>query len=247
MQNLDQLGQKNRIFSFSIFFFGHPTYKWSNIVKIICSVCSQNEKNKWLLCCCNNNRCSKWVWAIEWYWVSPINSFQTVLIFTELAQLHFCLAYRNSKLLLIVSHQWFCDWEKTTCGFIYILIAFDERVTFWLQHVRSLPCARAYVALFVRRLAYNHYAIAHTYNAANTYSTRQWLGALKPKSYSLVKGNRSIIKRECWTNTSYFVREVVKNLLLLRRAGNNGRPWVHAVMCDNIYSNICMIIHTLTL
>ena len=44
---------------------------------------------------------------------------------------------------------------------IYSLIAFDERVTFWLQHIRSLPCACAYVALFGCRLAYNHYAIAH--------------------------------------------------------------------------------------
>ena len=36
---------------------------------------------------------------------------------------------------------------------------------------------------------------------------------------------------------------MVKNLPLLRRAGNNSRPWVHAVMCDNTYSDICMIIH----
>ena len=50
------------------------------------------------------------------------------------------------------------------------LIAFDERVTFWLQRVRSLHCAYAYVALFARRLAYNHYAIAHTYNAANAHA-----------------------------------------------------------------------------
>ena len=52
----------------------------------------------------------------------------------------------------------------------YSLIAFDERVTFWLQPVRSLPCACAYVALFARRLAYNHYAIAHAYNAANAHA-----------------------------------------------------------------------------
>ena len=42
------------------------------------------------------------------------------------------------------------------------------------------------------------------------------------------------------------LRGMVKNLPLLRSAGNNGRPWVHAVMCDNIY-NICMIIHASTL
>ena len=52
----------------------------------------------------------------------------------------------------------------------YSLIAFDERVTFWLQRVRSLPCACAYVALFARTHAYNHYAIAHAYNAANAHA-----------------------------------------------------------------------------
>ena len=53
---------------------------------------------------------------------------------------------------------------------VYSLIAFDERVTFWLQRVWSVPCACAYVALFARRLRYNHYAIAHAYNAANAHT-----------------------------------------------------------------------------
>ena len=57
--------------------------------------------------------------------------------------------------------------EAQNKGF-YSLIAFDERVTFWLQCIRSLPCACAYVALFACRLAYNHYAIAH--NAANAHA-----------------------------------------------------------------------------
>ena len=56
--------------------------------------------------------------------------------------------------------------EKTS----YSLIAFDERVTFWLQRIRSLPCACAYIALFACRLAYNHYAIAHAYNAVNAHA-----------------------------------------------------------------------------
>ena len=40
---------------------------------------------------------------------------------------------------------------------------------------------------------------------------------------------------------------MVKNLPLLRRVGNNGRPWVHAVMRDNAYNDICMIIHASTM
>ena len=43
------------------------------------------------------------------------------------------------------------------------------------------------------------------------------------------------------------LRGMVKNPPLLRGAGNNGRPWVHAVMCDNIHSDICMIILASTL
>ena len=39
------------------------------------------------------------------------------------------------------------------------------------------------------------------------------------------------------------LRRMVKNLPTLQRTGNNGRPCVHAVMCDNTYSDICMIIH----
>ena len=55
--------------------------------------------------------------------------------------------------------------------FSYSLIAFSKRVTFWLQRVRSLPYACAYgVALFARRPAYNHYAIAHACNAANAHA-----------------------------------------------------------------------------
>ena len=37
----------------------------------------------------------------------------------------------------------------------------NERVTVWLQCIRSLPRTCAYVALFEWRLWYNHYAIAH--------------------------------------------------------------------------------------
>ena len=39
------------------------------------------------------------------------------------------------------------------------------------------------------------------------------------------------------------IRGMFKNLQLLRRVGNSGRPWVHVAMCDNTYSDISMIIH----
>ena len=40
------------------------------------------------------------------------------------------------------------------------------------------------------------------------------------------------------------LREMVKNLPLLRRAGNSGRPWVHATICVTTHTaTLCMIIH----
>ena len=74
----------------------------------------------------------------------------------------------------------------------YSLIAFDKRVTFWLQRVQSLPCACAYVALFACRFAYNHYVIAHAYNAANTHAQGSDLVRWSQKVNSLVEGNWSI-------------------------------------------------------
>ena len=55
-----------------------------------------------------------------------------------------------------------------TIAFLYYsLIAFDKRVTFWLQRVRSLPCACAYLSV---RLVYNYYAIALAYNVATAHA-----------------------------------------------------------------------------
>ena len=73
----------------------------------------------------------------------------------------------------------------------YTLIAFDERVTFWLQLVEALPCACAYVALFACRLGYNHYAIAQ-HAMQQTHTHKAVTGRLKEKSYSHVEGNQSI-------------------------------------------------------
>ena len=82
--------------------------------------------------------------------------------------------------VLLSMHSWqlvelpICLKSRCIMGYAkmvyYSLIAFDQRVTFWLQRIRSLPCASAYVAFFVHRLAYNHYAIAHASNAANTHA-----------------------------------------------------------------------------
>ena len=81
--------------------------------------------------------------------------------------------YHDSSLLSLLWIKIQHNDKNVTARFsiaLYSLIAFDERVSFWLQRVRSLPCAGACVALFARRLAYYHYAIAHAYNAANTHA-----------------------------------------------------------------------------
>ena len=38
---------------------------------------------------------------------------------------------------------------------VYGLIDFDERGTFWLEYTHPLPCARVYVVLLARRVAYS--------------------------------------------------------------------------------------------
>ena len=61
----------------------------------------------------------------------------------------------------------------------YSFIAFDERVTFWLQRIQSLPCASAYFALFVRRLGYTmqqtrtHKAVTRRFQAKKLLSRRR--------------------------------------------------------------------------
>ena len=72
---------------------------------------------------------------------------------------------------------------KTKIIFLYSYSACDERLTFWLQRVQSLPCAFTSLALFVRRLLLgSHITImkSHTH-------TMQQTGILKPKMYYVVK------------------------------------------------------------
>ena len=79
----------------------------------------------------------------------------------------------------------------------YNFIAFEERVTFWLQRARLLPCACGYVALFARRLGYNHHAITHAHNAANVHAqgsdrcveAKKLLSHRRQLQYRAVMGN----------------------------------------------------------
>ena len=95
-----------------------------------------------------------------WYYVSNI-PFLTL-----------CLMY----LKLFV----FCFWRMD-----YSLIAFDERVTFWLQRAQSLLCVFANFFFFsAHRLVYNLYAITHAYNAANAHAQGSDKACWSKKSYS---------------------------------------------------------------
>ena len=53
----------------------------------------------------------------------------------------------------------------------YTPIAFDERVTFWLQHARSLPCVYVFAALYACGIAYWLYTRLRANNA--TYAHAQ--------------------------------------------------------------------------
>ena len=81
--------------------------------------------------------------------------------------------------------------SRSTWGLtLYTLIA-DESLTFWLQLVGSLPCACAYFALFARITITQPHTRAMQQTHTHTHKTVT--GRLKPKSYSLVQGNRSIV------------------------------------------------------
>ena len=81
--------------------------------------------------------------------------------------------------------------KKIGGKFGYNQITFDKRVTFWLQHIRLLSCACAYVALSARWLAYNHYAIMYTMQ--QTHMHKAMPGIVEAKSCSLVGGSGTII------------------------------------------------------
>ena len=88
----------------------------------------------------------------------------------------------------------------------YTLIAFDKRVTFWLQLVGPLPCACAFAALFVRRLAYNHYANAHACNAANAHAQGSDWAVEAKKLLSRWRQSEYRIERFAIRSTTYTCR-----------------------------------------
>ena len=93
----------------------------------------------------------------------------------------------------------------------YSVIIFNERVPFWLQCVLSLPCVRMHVTLFARRLAYNKGLCNSTHiQCSKCACTRQWPGTLKPKSYSLIEGNRNIenLQFTCYDNGNLIQEDI---------------------------------------
>ena len=118
-------------------------------------------------------------WSERWHKYTMsilIQNRASVLIYsttTVMAKNLCCVSYVNISLHVYNNHSAF---------------AFDKRLTFWLQRIWSLPCACTYVALFACRLSYNH----HTSIQCNKNTHKAGTGVLKPKSYSLVEGNRSI-------------------------------------------------------
>ena len=74
---------------------------------------------------------------------------------------------------------------------VYSPIAFDERVTFWLQRARSLPCACVFDALYALRNGYtrtsreNNAASAHSQGSNRTHFTRKLLSRQRQSDYRL--------------------------------------------------------------
>ena len=87
------------------------------------------------------------------------------------------------------------EWTVTLSNFpIKSLIAFDERELFGF-------CASGHCLVRVRMLHYLHVdsrttiTQSHTHTMQQTHTHKTVTGHVKPKSYSLVEGNRSI---DCW-------------------------------------------------
>ena len=108
----------------------------------------------------------------------------------------------------------FLDWPcrshitQYNCGYCeepqaleyYTPIAFGERVTFWLQRARSLPCTCVFAALYACAIAWWLYASLRANYSTCAHaqgSNWQWPEALKSKSYSLVEGNQTIVLHTC--------------------------------------------------
>ena len=86
---------------------------------------------------------------------------------------------QNADTTLLHSHDELChelQYMHDACTvqdqayYKYSLIAFDKRVGFLASARPVTACACVYVALFAHRLTFNHYVIAHAYNAANAHA-----------------------------------------------------------------------------
>ena len=73
----------------------------------------------------------------------------------------------------------------------YSQIAFYERVIYWLQRVRSQPCACVFVDFLYLGSGIAIMQLLMIQCSKHT-CTKQWPGGLKPKSKSLVEGNWTI-------------------------------------------------------
>ena len=82
----------------------------------------------------------------------------------------------------LVNAEIFVVWLSSTSEYL-----------FWHQRVQSQSCMCAYIAFFVRRLAYNHYPITPTYNAANTHTQgSEWAQWSKKKKKHSLEEHRTI-------------------------------------------------------
>ena len=99
----------------------------------------------------------------------------------------------------------------------YSLIVFDERVTFWPQRIRSLPCACAYVALFAHRLPYNHYTQSHTHAMQQRHMHKAVTGRVEAKK---LLSRRRQFEYSMWLNYLQRLRSPVY-----------GR---HSFLCDSL-------------
>ena len=84
---------------------------------------------------------------------------------------------------------------KLDCSSIYSLACLWWESNFWLQCTQCLPCAGVFAGVYACVIAYllYMYVSLRANNATYAHAQGKWPGALKPKSYSLIKGNRTTV------------------------------------------------------
>ena len=138
--------------------------------------------------------------------------------------------------------KWLCSVNRVYNSTVWLPSM--RELTFWLQHIQSLPCACAYCALFAPRLVYNHCTFAHAYNAANIHAQGSEHVAATKNDF-LAEGRRTIILYTPSWILSYHRNDTRYNHRLSRNNSISTMPtwrpmWKWRCMPESRWRQLCL-------